>query len=828
MTARSRVPGAGFEPIMVGGGTGSYSTDSSLPDQHARRGSFPDEMITIHEDREEDFADTQPIVKNAVQVSVNEAVSPSVARAPSMLRRLTTKLRSSNSTYRARASSRKHYANVEENELDDVAVDLSSLEGLGFQLKEVSRPSIQRQNPLEEDTSYGGGEGEPTSPYPRRLDKRRTIGDGLVVGAQLERDPLMAENITRDNSNRSVDTLKRMKTVRQVVKDLAEDRGQIIAFDLSSLEGVGLSHRQSTNFDDMGLARSMTSQDTKSYYFPSDPDIPNWKPFSMRPPYIFMLVFIALGLAGFQEYLCQTSIKRQNQTPKSGLLTFNSVTDVSDWWFFVWKYLPTMITIMYSVLYSIMDFDIRRLEPYYQLSQPQGSRASASLNLDNMTMFQYFIPFKAARLGQWTVCISTISNIIAATIAPALQNPSINFDPNPDKSCGPIGCSDGGKRFWVIITPAWSRLLSAAYLIVGLCALTLFIQLRRKSGLLSDPKGIAGIAAMATKSHILQDFKGLDLATREDIHKRLAHRTYVLYKSSIWQGEWTKAKESASETQHRLRSPHPIMLRLIAGIPFIGIMFFCLAAVPVISLTPARIIPNKAPWLPILVATVLKMIFSTFEADVRLMEPFYQLSKGNCTPQNSLTLDYQSAIYGWMPIQAALNGHFIVALVGLSSVCLDVLSVTIGSFSVDSAVFLKDQQHRTETSQDETFISFVVSLTLSIIILIFVICVTALVYSRRRHPFLPREPSTIAAVLSFIYNSKMLTDFIDTETLENRAMETRLKNQGKRYALAWFRGRDGEVRCAIDEEPVVSRYVHGKPYRDAVAGPLGHDSFYYP
>lgn len=817
---------------MMGGGTGSYSTDSSLSDQQMRRGSFPDEMVTIHEDHEEDFADTRPIVKkNVAQVTVSEAISPSIARTPSMFRRLTTKLRSGGTINRARAGSRKHYANVEDTELDPVAVDLSSLEGLGFQLEEGSRPKRRSQISIDEDTAYnGGGVGEPSSPQMGRLDKRRTIGDGLVVGAQLKRDLSVNQHISRDNSRKSAETLQRMNTVRQVAKDLAEDRGQIIAFDLSSLEGVGLSHRQSTTFDDMGLARTVTSQDTQSYIFPSDPDIPNWKPFSMSAFYIFMLAFVALGLAGFQEYLCQVSMRNQKQTPKSGLLTFNSVRDVSTWWFFVWKYLPTMITIAYSVLFSIMDFDIRRLEPYYQLSQPQGSRASASLNLDHMTMFQYFVPFNAARLGQWTVCISTFSNIIAATIAPALQNPAVNFDQNPDKSCDtPQGCSDGGKKFWVVIEPVWSRLLSASYVLVGICAIFLFFQLRRKSGLLSDPKGIAGIAAMATKSHILQDFKGLDLATRADIHKRLAHRTYVLYKSSIWQGEWTKNTESTIETSHRLRSPHPIMLRLTAGIPFIGAMVFCLAAVPIISLTKARVIPNAAPWLPILVATVLKLIWSTFEADVRLMEPFYQLSKGHCTPQNSLTLDYQSAIYGWMPIQAALNGHFLVALVGLSSVCLDILSVTIGSFSVDSAVFLKDQQHRTgESSQDETFISFVVSLTLSVVILLFVISVTILVYSRRRHPFLPREPSTIAAVLSFIYNSKMLTDFIDTELLDNRAMEVRLKNLGKRYALAWFRGRDGEVRCAIDEEPVVSRYVHGKPYRDAVAGPLGNDSFYYP
>lgn len=269
------------------------------------------------------------------------------------------------------------------------------------------------------------------------------------------------------------------------------------------------------------------------------------------------------------------------------------------------------------------------------------------------------------------------------------------------------------------------------------------------------------------------------------------------------------------------------MLRLTAGIPFIATLIVCLACVPLISLTPVRAVPNAAPWLPILIATLLKMIWSTFEADVRLIEPFYQLSKGNALPQNSLTLDYQATVYGWMPIRAALNGHFLVALVGLTSVFLDVLSVTVSSFSVDSAVFLEKVSTGGPelTNGDETYVSFFASLILSITILVFAIFVASLVYARRRHPFLPREPSTIAAVLSFIYSSKMLTDFIDTETLDAKEMELRLKKSDKRYALGWFVGRDKKVHCAIDEEPIVSRYVHGKPYSHAVAGPLMEHEF---
>jgi hypothetical protein len=61
------------------------------------------------------------------------------------------------------------------------------------------------------------------------------------------------------------------------------------------------------------------------------------------------------------------------------------------------------------------------------------------------------------------------------------------------------------------IVPILSRLLSAVLLLLAAMGLVLIWQLeRRPSGLVADVKGIAGIAAMANRSHILMDFKDMD------------------------------------------------------------------------------------------------------------------------------------------------------------------------------------------------------------------------------------------------------------------------------------------------------------------------------
>ena len=781
-------------------------------------------------------------------LSPNEPKSPkgkglsptSDSAVSSLLRRMTT-VRSPITGTKFRTLRRPRgaqYENLGEGPSGDAAlVDLSSLEGLGYEMRDMSHVPAQQFGDIDTEYVSSPPYQDEKPDFQSFVTQRRSVGDGLKnIGTVIRRNPTRRPAQGQSSREAPSSAVSRSRTIRDVGKKLAREKNEIVvvneAVDLSFFEGhEPVPYRSSRTFEDISASRQSTiPQETQSYFFPSDPDIPNWKPFSMSMWWIGGLTLLAFGLAGLQEALFQKSESKKNETPPSGLLAFNMVADISTPQFFAWKYLPTMLTIIYAVLLSVMDFDIRRLEPYYQLSQASGATAAASLNLDHLTMFQYFIPFKAVQLRQWAVFLSTTANIIASVAAPAIQNPSLNFytNKNPDCLDGDRWTCENEKHYWVRMQYIWSRVLSASYLVIALILIILMIQLRRKSGLLSDPKGIAGIASMATRSHILRDFNGLDQANKGRIHDRLQHRRFVLYKSAIWQGEYdAEMEEPIHETKSKLTSPHPPMLRLSYAYPFVGFMVVGLVAIPLISLTRARAVPNNAPWLPILLATILKLLFNTFEADVRLMEPFYILSKGNALPEHSLTLDYQATVYGWMPFRAAMNHHWLVALVGLASVALDVLTVTIGSFSVDSATFLHKPDKDDTSNQDETFISFWVSLVLSFTILIFVILVTTLVYWQRRHPFLPREPATIAAVLAFIYASNMLTDFIDTERLNSKEMERKLKSLGKRYGLGWFKGRDEQIHCAIDEEPMRSRYVHGKTYMQAEARPLtGAETFY--
>jgi hypothetical protein len=606
---------------------------------------------------------------------------------------------------------------------------------------------------------------------------------------------------------------------RNAAQQVAQKRGEILAVEeypddypeddtasIADISSIGGSEhiRRNTRATIVGTS----GEAKKSYFFPKDPEQPAWRPFSMRKPYIVLLIVIALVLGIIQELVCQISIKKG---PEGGLLEFKNPKELNMLQYFAWKYMPTIVLLTFGIMWQIVDFEVKRLEPYYQLSKRDGATAQDSLNQDYLTFMSYLVPLKAIRSKQWAVAYSSVATLMAGGLIPVLQSASVVMSPNKaDRHV------DNMK--YVQISPPWSRAMSASLLCIAIIGVLLLISLRRKSGLLSDPKGIAGIAAMATKSHILNDFKGLDTAPNNVIHEQLRTRRYNLHKSSLWQGEYIRHDEKIAVTKQE--NPHPILLRLSAGIPFIGYMIVFAIILPILMFVGgANVITEKIPFLLTALATVVKLLWGGLDMNLRVIEPYYILSQRKAPPK-TLTTDYTGTVPGFLSYQAAKNGQYLVALVGAGAILAEVLTVCVTSFSVDGRKFISGQGGNDHDNDDsdrsntaETFRSFWISFGLAIAIIIYLCVIATLVYVKRSHKFLPRQPGTIAGVLAFIHQSKMLDDFIDTEKLNSREMTEHLQGIGKTYALGWFKGRDGEDHCGVDWEPILAPYVHGFDWR---------------
>ena len=200
-------------------------------------------------------------------------------------------------------------------------------------------------------------------------------------------------------------------------------------------------------------------------------------------------------------------------------------------------------------------------------------------------------------------------------------------------------------------------------------------------------------------------------------------------------------------------------------------------------------------------------------------------------PPTTLTLDYAGMAFGYMPVRALLNGHLLLASLGIGSILLEILTVCVSSLgTVSGNAFLPGYEeeipdHGEETKTlgrgQETPLSFWLSLAIFVVIMFYLIGTTALVMHYRHKPFLPRQPSTIASVLAFVHQSKMLWDFADSNAEGTKAgitviesndkMVQRLQQQRRTYGYGWFRGRDNLIHCGVEEENV-DDYIFGVKY----------------
>lgn len=710
--------------------------------------------------------------------------------------------------------------------------DMSAFDGPMYRAaaEHHNAPNLTKEQRLERSGTLTGGLG-------RGMDEpiTTTIRSGDLVASYSPTSPTSPPGLTRRMSraislraigiNRAPrlrdmaqnEANRRGEPLRVLVED--EDHNDDARVDLSALEGGSgpAPVTDLTSFDPGKLSRGRTKTIVNGRNEIVVHPQANWKPFSMTWPYLLALIIISSGLAASTEILLQKSLQKP-------LFSFKSAEELSTWEYFMFKYLPTVCAVSFGVLWQITDFEVKRLEAYYQLSKEGGALAAESINVDYITFFNFLRPIRALRYKHYAVATSSIATLMAVSLVPTLQSACIRLQPDRvERAKHP----DGEKH--IEIHPVFSRILTSTLILISVFGCILLWQLtRRRTGLINDVKGIAGIAAMANRSHILMDFKNMDTASPEAIHQRLKTHRYLLQSSSLapddTAGELTQEEKSKYDTAvDKKHNPHPFMLRLRAGVPFlIGIILF-LAFIPIVLFQrDANTLTDKAPWLLTVLAVCVKLAWGTLETDVRMIEPFYILSKRHASPK-VLTLDYTAMAFLWMPIRAFANSHFLVGAVGVGSVLAEVLTVCSTSFAnvngrnyIDELFGRDDGEGEDQKlSGEETVNSFWISFILAMCILIFLCGVAIAVYARRRHPFLPRQPNTISSVLAFIHQSKMLHDFAGTEKLNNDEMVKRLAGVNKTYGLGWFAGRDGELHCGVDEEELHSNYKHGHNTRAA-------------
>lgn len=103
---------------------------------------------------------------------------------------------------------------------------------------------------------------------------------------------------------------------------------------------------------------------------------------------IFLLTLL---IAATVEVLAQRS------QAHGGLAISSSLETIP--YYAMWSYLygPNLVAVLYSFIWNWVDLDARRMQPWFELSKPEGATAEDSLLLDYPFDFVAIVPWKSAK-----------------------------------------------------------------------------------------------------------------------------------------------------------------------------------------------------------------------------------------------------------------------------------------------------------------------------------------------------------------------------------------------------------------------------------------------
>jgi hypothetical protein len=119
---------------------------------------------------------------------------------------------------------------------------------------------------------------------------------------------------------------------------------------------------------------------------------------------VFATIICRTFIAVLQYYLCKSH-------KEGGVIFAENVNDLPLCRSFIYLYMPTIFTTVFSIFIVWIDLDSKRYEPYYQLFKPGGALGKDSLLLHYPFDFLPAIPFVASRnrLVQGCIIVFVIS-----------------------------------------------------------------------------------------------------------------------------------------------------------------------------------------------------------------------------------------------------------------------------------------------------------------------------------------------------------------------------------------------------------------------------------
>ncbi|KAL8646510.1 MAG: hypothetical protein Q9226_006820 [Calogaya cf. arnoldii] len=177
--------------------------------------------------------------------------------------------------------------------------------------------------------------------------------------------------------------------------------------------------------------------------------------------------------------------------------------------YFIGAFLPTILAVLFTIPWYILFVAVQEMEPFYQLTKPQGALACDSICLDYRASVNMIATFKAGLRGHFAVLWAGLCSIVVLALAPlASETVFIGF-------VGEGRCTATSSRDTcnpqLSVYPVAARAVQGILVFVAVFTICLAITTsRRNSSVYANPSSIAGIATLFQNPSLIEEFRQLD------------------------------------------------------------------------------------------------------------------------------------------------------------------------------------------------------------------------------------------------------------------------------------------------------------------------------
>jgi hypothetical protein len=173
--------------------------------------------------------------------------------------------------------------------------------------------------------------------------------------------------------------------------------------------------------------------------------------------------------------------------------------------------------------------------------------------------------------------------------------------------------------------------------------------------------------------------------------------------------------------------------------------------------------------------------------DIQTFTPYTDLGGGSAKPTKTIILrQHITPLTAFLPLLR--RGHFTAASVAFIGLVAEFLVVALSGLP-----------YHPGQSRGEFLFWSIASMAILSIMVVELIIVNIW---RRSLPHLPRPPTSIAAVMTYVAGTCMTQHFDGLEQLSVSERNRQIGHLGKAYTYRWGRDEGGRVRWVVDEAPL--------------------------